>query len=731
MPIPKILVHKETGTLQIANTISFNSVAEKVLQRFAQEDGPGNIYLASSAGANTLIGSFTDTRYEGDIGSGAVTLISTQYDLYQDLSNNYSNVVGNNWLIWDSTNSSLQVSPNAQMSELASEVLNYLVMEEGPGSYQIGTNTPSGGTWSVIATLNNIDTSSNVATYSLFKKLEGINPLVEKPLRFNQLDSSIRLLSNTEIQELAGLVRGKIVTTGIGHYLFQTDVPGTGTWVNKGTIIDTRPTISPTDYTASYAETFITNYEGSSDLYANTISGTYTGDFAGPGTDYDGSIFTTGYTTEYDRPFDPTRYLGGVQYLGPAGLWGPAPTTFYGLVFLTSYTLEYTGTYELAPLYSSDYSSTFTGNYQGIADRDYLGAFASYTAAFDSVYLADFTQISQYSTDYALDVEYGQIINLTEYGRSYAGTTTITYASSEYVLQEGIFARDYISEQLFSASYVALNYQEFFGPSYLGAQLYQGAYADLLSYISGGFDSTFTTDYDSVDPILAYSSFLAFSGPSYTGAGSNIINYSIEVTSYGNSITYENPSPTGFYLGGYIGAGYIGTGIAEYTWGFFTGIYTGQAGFIFGPIHPVYYGPWDFTGSYSLSYGLEVPNLSTYDGIVTINYEALISDYTVSYQITNYTQEINEYIGAYITTELFTTDYTGITGYLGDSSYTSYIGPPPTLDYTSEAIYTGTTITNYEGLIEGATYESSIYAGSTIDNNSSTITTKTLWRRIG
>jgi hypothetical protein len=93
MPRPNVLTYKGSGILQIINDSEFEAISEVVLEKFATVDGPGNIYNAQ--GGNTAfieIGNFADTRYQGAIGSGDITILSTTYTLYQDRTNNYGSV---------------------------------------------------------------------------------------------------------------------------------------------------------------------------------------------------------------------------------------------------------------------------------------------------------------------------------------------------------------------------------------------------------------------------------------------------------------------------------------------------------------------------------------------------------------------------------------------------------------------------------------------------------------
>jgi hypothetical protein len=124
----------------------------------------------------------------------------------------------------------------------------------------------------------------------------------------------------------------------------------------------------------------------------------------------------------------------------------------------------------------------------------------------------------------------------------------------------------------------------------------------------------------------------------------------------------------------------------------------------------------NYTGPTPVNYVGTLTYLGDYLGVTPINYIGVTP-------------------AVYTGTLAYLGDYLGITGNLFAGPFptiyvTSYDGPAYTTTYTSVVAdtltYIGLTPSNYAGAIN----YSSTYGGSIINNDSSTIATRTLWRRI-
>lgn len=329
---PNILTYRGDGKLQYITDAEYDELIEVVLEEFATVDGPGNIYAGGVAGANTVIGTFTDTRYQGVEGSTDLTILSTTTTFYQDLTTNYG-TVSNRPITWNTTQQAIKEPVDTELSDAAQEIIDYLIANDGPGTYRIGTSAPVGGTWSIIATINNIEDENLTVPYYLYKKIAGsLSSPSARPLKLQ--NSSLKEMTDSEIAQLVAKVRELIVTTGIGTYELASTAPSTGTWTAMGTITDTRSDLSTV------------NYVGPS--YTGTITQTYFGTSFGPEPTFLGSY--TGTTSQ--------SFFGGVIYF---------KDYFDDGVFGGSY-IRFPGTGYEAPY-------VVTGNYTGTVSVTYVGTY--------------------------------------------------------------------------------------------------------------------------------------------------------------------------------------------------------------------------------------------------------------------------------------------------------------------------------------------------------------------
>lgn len=315
MARPNMLAYRGDGALQYISDAEFQEITDSVLREFVLTDGPGSIYAGGVAGANTVIGTFTDTLYQGTQGSSDLTILSISTTFYQDLSVNYGSV-SNIPITWNTGLQSLKEATDSELDEIAQEILDYSITGDNPGTYRIATSNP-GGSWIVVASINNIEDEALTTTYYLYQKLPDYIPDPTSLLK--NFGGSLKQMTDSEINELVSRVRKLIVTTGIGQYELASSAPSTGTWENMGTITDTRSDVQSV------------NYEGAS--YTGTTAVSYLGTYFGPEFTYDGSYYGT----------IQVNYFGSqlVSYVGPAQCTNPSNTVYSRGTYTPSSALLY------------------------------------------------------------------------------------------------------------------------------------------------------------------------------------------------------------------------------------------------------------------------------------------------------------------------------------------------------------------------------------------------------
>lgn len=748
------LTYKGDGVLQEMSSSELTALKKAVLIDFATTNGSGSIYAASGTG-NTLIGTFVDTSFQGNVGEGDVTIISSSYNLYQDTSAP-SGLDPQRPIYFSNISSSLDAASNNTMNVLADSILSYCVTNEGPGSYQLATSAPSDGdTWVSIGTLSDTYTSGTTSSKQLWKKITAGSYTVSRPIKYAGY-GVLQSFTDSEINQISKKVRQRILETGVGSYRFQASTPTPGTWVNKGSITDTRPTTTPADYTATYVgvasevnydATVTVNYAGPFD-YTGPAEGSYVGDVAAQ---YAGPVAVDYTATEQ------TNYTG-------------EEAVNYVLDTETSYTLDTSNNYQL--IVTSNYDTILPSSYQGPSETSYDSSVpVSYTLDLFTTYIGPGeANYDGSTTTYYQGVGEQGFTGLVT-GPSYYGITPIP------VYYVGSVATDYYGTTPDAGAYQSLNVggiyygptggleaytgplpQDFFGdgPTYLGpgGAIYEGlsgggAFISPLFFGFGGepFFSSYYGDsvpvnYQGVNPdgapfvgTITYSGVVP-DGTYYEGPGSSQTafygdeTYDYYVgpaeqgfTGYSPGPSYDSvvPSPTEYislvvtYYAGPVPVNFAGPAPATYT----------------GPALAGYDGPTPayYEGTVDSSY--VGPSLSNYDGTVPATYSSDVITYYIGDTSTNYLGPTSStYTGA------IAADYTGPTdvNYTGaiDVNYdglspVTYLGPA-TGSYIGESNYDLLTGSTYAGT-PPANYDSA-YAGEEIVDSPTDITTITLWRRI-
>ena len=596
-----------------------------------------------------------------------------------------------NPVYWRKTNGSgIKEMSDTELDVLAERLIRTIVSNEMPGVFRLQDGQPDS---TYVKFLENIfaDTRQDGSTnyYHIWMKQSGTSPAKLNPisiLRQNSLFAGIREMTDAEMQFTFGeRIKKVIMDTGIGTYQLRSSSQGAptalGTWVARGTALDTRKTFLDDpgytsalnyekDYTGEYVPTYETSYSSEYILdYTSEYSSDYSATFQG--------LYISEYTGDY--------------------------TGEYNTEFAENYIDIYSGSY-IDEIYTGDFTLGYTGDYETIDESEIYGTSfegTPYSTEFVAVFVEDF-----YTGDYIS-------LYTSEYVADYASDYSSSYEGAEYVSSyEDIYTGDYSSE--YAAGFSSIYSEE----------IYTGNYQeDYLTEYSSDYETLYNTvyvgNYERIDSEL------------YTG------DYTGEVTEdYTGDYEREIPETfTGDYerdsLEEYVG-NYISADSAVYTGEYeridtddYTGDYTGE-------IDEVYTGGYEsdvqenYTGEYQRldpetytgNYEFDVlENYSTaYGGEVTEDYTGdysgfYASDYTGSYDtiysgdylatyITEYVETIN-YLATYVTDyeTAYATDYSEIIAENYTGSYVGTVDVPYTASYITD--FLSDYETNYEGIYEG------------------------------
>lgn len=327
MTYPNLLKYAGSGVLKYISATEFNNLAEIVLTKLATDNTVGGI-ATSDPGSYTNIGAITDTRRGGAVGSADVTTVTqSTTTLYQNRKSADVGAITANPVEW--TGTEIKELTATQKANLADAIIDYMVTNNGPGTYQIATSTPAGGTWTSVATLTDYGASGNViGTTYLWRKTT--NGSYTSPAILKTNSGGLKYLSTSEVDALVALVKDRIIATGIGQYAIQSSAPATGTWEAKGTV---------SNYLNDTEEL---NFTGYSEVnFTGTVSGVGYGSY---------SIGWSGTTPGYSYLAGHYEYngRGGYVLFGPGahlvGVWYTWSIGYYPYSYTYYTPVDYTGT---------------------------------------------------------------------------------------------------------------------------------------------------------------------------------------------------------------------------------------------------------------------------------------------------------------------------------------------------------------------------------------------------
>lgn len=344
-----VYLSETDGSFKQFSTAELDELAERVLRIMASGAYTGSITIDTT----NPIGTFTDTSYTGTVGQPADPLNSTTYTLSQITTSTLTALpdppmyVGLDESIPGQTILKENMTTREQLAE---EILSRMVAGTGgTNSYYLGSSAPSdGATWVSRGTL--LDTRTNgtvtVTDYKLWQRTTSGTAIVSKnPLKITS--DPLKMFGIDELLSLIKLIENRIVSTGIGTYALQETVPGTGTWANAGTIVDTREDVAGSSYegTTTYINENAVSYETN-----YTLTTSYTNENAAGFVVWYMNDNYQLYTLTYEGPLYTTSYIGNTPYiatyLGPASYFqdtyigitanyqGAAPTSYVGDTYI-------------------------------------------------------------------------------------------------------------------------------------------------------------------------------------------------------------------------------------------------------------------------------------------------------------------------------------------------------------------------------------------------------------
>ena len=362
-------------------------------------DGSGTAEININGGTGTSIGTATDTKRDDAVGTHPTDGASSTVTTYtaKQIETAASESITNRPLGYVS--SGTVGMHEFDDTELDTDILDKVVddfVAQGDytvGQYKLSTSTPSGGTWTSRYSLVNTEVDGTTTTYYIWQKTAPTTAAVSnyKPLKVTGGGAGVQEMTVAEMEQIVPNLRNYMISSGKGKYVLQAAAPGSGTWVDQGSFIDTKKEVAAQNYTGTYEGTYTGSYTGGytgAKNYAGTYTGakSYAGSYVGT-SGYSGTYTgTSGYSGTYSGNYTGNYAANYSGYAGTsyAGTYAGSYTGYYtGAKNYTGYytgaktyggtyvgTSNYAGTYTGTSAYSGTYSGSYTGYYSGTYSGD-------------------------------------------------------------------------------------------------------------------------------------------------------------------------------------------------------------------------------------------------------------------------------------------------------------------------------------------------------------------------
>jgi len=239
----------------------------------------GSLGKTNQGGTDLSIGTFTNTRRDGDVGdhgSSALNITTTNTVVYQQDAT-YSEPSNFRHPLYQHEVSNLtriQEFNDADQLELGETLAGIIYANDYPGTFKIATSTPSGGYTVAVSNFLQDTRADGTTNYNLYQRTS-MTPPTEVDLMavargtsspFNAKTGTYKgliVMSDAHRRETVKACLDRYLSTitssvkPIGSYLIRTSAPSeTGTWVEKGTILDKRNEIAEETVGSSNTTTY-------------------------------------------------------------------------------------------------------------------------------------------------------------------------------------------------------------------------------------------------------------------------------------------------------------------------------------------------------------------------------------------------------------------------------------------------------------------------------------------
>ena len=382
--IPLRLDSAGSADLKEMSTTEENYLAYQAGLRLAEQlISSVSALRTTTSGSDIDIGSHTDTVYDQNVGDhGTLTTSTTATTLYQKVGVAVTTQAEHRIpceFVDNSGDFEIHEMDSSEHDALTDRLVSRIMTSEYPGSYRLGSSSPSGDYDTHLASVfSDTRTDGTTVNYNIYQRQTMTAPDAYRPISIKRSDGrsgtyqGLQEMTDNQIKVTFGqLAKTRIMagSNGVGTYQLRSSAQGTptdaGTWAARGTATDTRNSVVDQNYTRNSVNTFTRDSTRNSTAdYQATFSQEYLTDFTGD--------YLTDYLTDYQN-----EYLSNFTRNAPE-----------------NYQAEYTATFSRAYLF--DYTQNFTRDSQRNTDEAYVGTFiGDYLTDYETAYEQNFTRDSQ------------------------------------------------------------------------------------------------------------------------------------------------------------------------------------------------------------------------------------------------------------------------------------------------------------------------------------------------
>ena len=324
--MPKPLKWNGSASLREMTAAEIDDNVDLILDHFSgmTSNNTGHLAMNTESGWTT-IGTFADTRRDQAQGThpANTTIHTDNFVFRQNLTDLTPSPTARPMAVkYDSGNfdGMIEMTDVECRADIVDRI-NIKIAAGGVGSYVLQAAAPGTGTWTQIGAdvTNKLAVDAVSTTTKLWKRTTGSNTTATRPLKWDSSNSSIKELSDAEINDLVEMYQESIVDTGIGKYELAAAAPGTGTWQTVGdAFVDTRKQRTDQNYSGDYTGAYTGNYTGAYTGYYSTY---YSGRQVGPYTGYYSGTYTGYYSGTYTGTYVGATIMAATDSVSTMKLW--------------------------------------------------------------------------------------------------------------------------------------------------------------------------------------------------------------------------------------------------------------------------------------------------------------------------------------------------------------------------------------------------------------------------